>query len=81
MEKLTERLEKFGIDGNGNLEKEITIDEFEKEFNVKLDLSKGQCNEYGSLDVTVTLIDEEEDELYLTLEIRDNIITHSYIRY
>ena len=81
MQKLTERLKKLGIDWNGYLEKEIAIDEVEKELNMKLDLNKGQSNEYGSLDVTITLIDEDEDELYLTLEIRNNVITHSYIRY
>lgn len=80
-----ELLERFGIDGNGELKKvewlgrdanEITVEEFENWSGAEL--SDGQCTEYDSEDFRVVLIDEDGEDFELTLEVKNGIITHSY---
>ena len=76
-EKLTKQLvERFGIDGNGKLAEVITVEEFERLSGVKL--QNGQENEYGGEDFYVTLADEDGEDFNLTLEVQNDIITHSY---
>ena len=86
MKKLTQELkERFGMDGNGILEKvewlgregtDITVEEFEKWSGAKLE--NGQENEYDGVDYKLTLIDEQSDDFELALEVKDGVITHSY---
>ena len=73
MKKLTiEMLEEFGMDGNGILKTAVTVEDFEKWSCIKLE--NGQENEYGQVDYKLTLIDGD----FITLEVQDNVITHSY---
>ena len=78
--KIKEELKKkLGIDGQGRIDKRnITVKEFEELY--KVSLSRRQQNEYGTEDctITLTLIDEEGEDFSLTLEIENEIITHSY---
>lgn len=77
--------ERFGIDGNGILAQtewlgrdntKVTVEEFELWSGAKLNNRKG--NDYDSEDCKITLIDEAGDDLEITLEIKDEVITHSY---
>lgn len=81
-----ELAERFGMDGNGILAKtnwlgrdnsKVTVEEFELWSGAKLD--KRTSNEYDSEDCTITLIDENCDDLEITVEIKDEIITHCYL--
>ena len=77
-----ELVERFGMDGNGILVKigrdnSVTVEEFELWSGAKLD--KRTANEYDSEDCTITLIDENCDDLEITVEIKDEIITHCYL--
>ena len=80
-----ELVERFGMDGNGILAKtnwlgrdnsKVTVEEFEAWSGAKL--NKRTSNEYGSEDCKITLIDEKDDDFEMTVEIKDEIITHSY---
>ena len=80
-----ELVERFGMDGAGKLAEtnwlgrdnsKVTVAEFEAWSGAKL--TNRTSNEYGTEDCTITLIDEKCDDLEMTLEIKDEIITHSY---
>ena len=86
MKKLTTELkERFGITGNGKLTKvdwsgregtDITVSEFEAWSGATC--NKRQSNEEGTEDCKLTLIDEKNEDFTLTLEIKNEVITHSY---
>ena len=80
-----ELVERFGMDGAGKLAEtswlgrdnsKVTVEEFEIWSGAKLD--KRTSNEYDTEDCKITLIDENNDDLEITLEIKDEEITHSY---
>lgn len=80
-----ELMERFGMDGCGVLEKvewlgrkgtEITVEEFESWSGTALDYRVE--NEHGTEDCQVTLIDENCEDFDITLEIKNEVITHSY---
>ena len=54
----------------------VTVEEFEAWSGAKLD--KRTSNEYDTEDCKITLIDENDDDFEITLEIKDEKITHSY---
>ena len=70
-----ELVERFGMDGNGKIDTEVSVEEFEAWFGVKLD--KRISNEYDTEDCRIT-IDENDDDFKITIEIKDEIITHCY---
>lgn len=67
---LRKELTKRGIDGNGEMEKGLKVSEFEAFSGAKLNKDGENC--------CVTLIDEECNDFTLTLEIKNEVITHSY---
>ena len=74
-----ELTKKFGMDGNGLMEKSVSVKEFEIWSGATLD--RRSSNEYDSEDCTITLIsapDDGSDELEITLEIENEVITHCY---
>ena len=80
-----ELVERFGMDGDGVLattnwtgrnNSKITVEEFEAWSGAKLNNRKS--NEYGTEDCNVTLIDEKCDDFKITVEIKDEVITHCY---
>lgn len=76
-EKLKDELSRrFGMDGNGKMENELSIEEFEAWSGAKLENSKS--NEYGTTDFTVILIDEKSEDFEIVLEVDKNKITHCY---
>ena len=80
-----ELIERFGMDGAGKLAEtnwlgrdnsKVTVEDFEAWSGAKLD--KRTSNEYGAEDCKITLINENDDDFEITLEIKDEEITHSY---
>ena len=80
-----ELVERFGMDGDGFLAKtewlgrdnsRVTVEEFEAWSGAKL--TNRRANEYGSEDCDITLIDEKDEDFEMTVEIKDETITHSY---
>ena len=80
-----ELVERFGMDGAGKLAEtdwlgrdnsNVTVEEFEIWSGAKLD--KKTSNEYDTEDCKITLINENGDDFEITLEIKDEEITHSY---
>ena len=81
----SELVERFGMDGDGKLaptnflgrnNSKVTVEEFEAWSGAKL--NNRTSNEYGSEDCKITLIDEKDDNFEMTVEIKDEIITHCY---
>ena len=80
-----ELVERFGMDGDGVLAKtnwlgrdnsQVTVEEFEAWSGAKLTHRKS--NEYDSEDCKITLIDEKDDDFEMTVEIKNEVITHCY---
>lgn len=69
-----ELIERFGMDGNGKMDMDIDVKAFEDWSGAKLD--RRSSNEFGTEDCHVVLIDRGSD-FDLTLEIKDDKITHS----
>lgn len=65
----------FGLDANcGKLVNPMTIAEFEKIFNIKLNWKTSRSNEYGTQDVIAI---NEDERLYISIELDANeIVTH-----
>lgn len=80
-----ELVKRFGMDGAGKLvetnllsrdNSKVIVEEFEAWSGAKLD--KRTSNEYNTEDCKITLIDEKDDDFEMTVEIKDEVITHCY---
>lgn len=80
-----ELVERFGMDGAGKLSEtnwlgrdnsKVTVEEFEAWSGAKL--NKRTSNGYNTEDCKITLIDEKDDDFEMTVEIKDEVITHCY---
>jgi hypothetical protein len=75
MKNLKEELQAMGLDGNGRMDAQISVRDFEAWSGKKL--ANGQENEYGTVDYTV-VIDEDGEDFIFTVEVANGFITHSY---
>lgn len=81
-----ELVNRFGMDGAGELAEtkwlgrdnnsKVTVEEFEAWSGAKL--TNRKANEYGTEDCKVNLIDEKDEDFEMTVEIKDEVITHCY---
>ena len=78
IEELTTR---FAMDGNGKLEKEVKLSDFIVWSGIDwIDYeNKGKFNfSDKSQDFAISLIDEKDEDFELTIEVKDEFITHCY---
>jgi hypothetical protein len=69
-------LQVMGLYGNGRTDTRVSVKDFE--YLLKTKLINGQKNEYGTVDYTVSLTDEEGNDFIFTVEVDKGFVTHSY---
>ena len=78
MIKLNDLVEKFSMDGNGELEKSVKVQQFEQYSGIDLKKCKRETNEYGGDDILIKVLDEDGSDIYITIEANKGYVTHSY---